>query len=113
MGRPLWNFFFQNASVPIIISQFTEIIFADDLNASRAYDNDVANEAIRGDIDGYQFNLHRWCETNQVTFDPAKESMHIGSLTGPEGDNFRIHGARFDAKLTMTDCIDEYRITFR
>ena len=73
----------------------------------------MANELIRGDIDRCQSNLHLWGEANQMTFDPAKESKHIVSLTGPEGDNFKIIGSRFDAKLTMTDCIDELRIACR
>ena len=36
--------------------------------------------------------LHKWCKTNQVSFDPANESVHIVSHAQPHGDPFKLFG---------------------
>ena len=49
--------------------------------------------------------MHKWGKTNQVSFDPAKESKHILALNGGEGQNFRLLGVPFDHALTMRDAV--------
>ena len=34
-----------------------------------------------------QTELHKWRKANQVSFDPAKESVHIVSRAQPHGDS--------------------------
>ena len=46
-----------------------------------------------------QTELHKWCKANQVSFDPAKESVHIMSHAQPHGDPFKLLGVTHDCKL--------------
>ena len=43
----------------------------------------------------------------QVSFDPAKESVHIVSHAQPHGDPFKLLGVTFDSKLRMDLCVRE------
>jgi len=77
LGPPLWNLFFEDSRLAINKHEFTEIVYADDLNAHKEYDRAQSNELILRDIAKCQSSLHAWGGANQVTFDPAKESFHI------------------------------------
>ena len=101
LGPILWNLFFADAQRPIRDSGFSDIIFADDLNAYREYASDVDNEDIMAACDVCQEKLHRWGEANSVAFDPAKETKHVLSRTNPSGEGFKILGVLFDPKLIM------------
>ena len=57
-----------------------------------------------------QESLHVWGAANQVTFDPAKESLNIISTTCPHGDPFRVLGIEFDNKLQMGLAVHETAI---
>ena len=48
-----------------------------------------------------QTELHKWSRANQVSFDPAKESVHITPHAQPHGDSFKVLGICFDCKLRM------------
>jgi len=106
-GPTLWNLFFEDARHAINEWFFTEVVFADDLNAYRVFPSHVANEMIEGILKSCQGELHRWGQANQVAFDAAKESRHIVSLNAPLGDNFRLLGVDFDLGLTMSDAVSE------
>ena len=48
-----------------------------------------------------QTEPHKVGRANQVSFDPAKESVHIVSHAQPYGDPFKLLGICFDCKLWM------------
>jgi len=82
-------------------------VFADDLNAFRAFASSVPNDIILSHAHLCQLNLHEWGRCNQVQFDASKESMHVVAKHDSHGDNFRILGIDFDCKLLMTDAVVE------
>ena len=89
MGPPLWNVYFADASVAVQTTSFSEIVFADDLNAFRLYANTVDNQQLLADLRHCQFMLHAWGKANQVEFDPGKESFHVISRRHAYGPNMK------------------------
>ena len=81
LGPPLWNVFYENAAIAIRVHGFCEIVFADDLNAYKAFELTAANNEIVADLENCQHEVHIWSKTNQVCFGATKESMQILALT--------------------------------
>ena len=108
-GPPLWNQFFSDAAVPLNRSGYTEVVYADDLNAFKAFQPISDKAAIYEDLRVAQRELHSWGRANQVKFDAGKEGFAILSRwTGhAEGADFRILGIMFDKSLSMAAAIDE------
>ena len=106
-GPPLWNIFYEDASLPIQKNEFEEIVFADDLNAFKDFEKSEPDANLYGHMQECQSDLHRWGRANQVSFDPSKESMHVLALRGGQGANFRLLGIPFDHGLLMHDAIHE------
>jgi hypothetical protein len=106
LGPTLWNIFFQDSSKAIKNAEFEDIVFADDLNAYKLFENTTCNDEIVESCTRCQRELHAWGRANGVSFDPAKESMHVLSRTDPFGDSFRILGVLFDCKLTMAQSVN-------
>ena len=106
-GPSLWNLFFADARKAINEWWFTEIVYADDLNGYRIFSSTTSNEIIEACIPKCQQELHTWGRANQVSFDPAKESSHILSLTSSVGVNFKMLGIIFDGALSMEDAVAE------
>ena len=104
-GPGLWNTFFADASEAIRSQGFTEIVFADDLNALKEYDGKTESSVILDEMGECQEQLHEWGRANQVTFDSGKESKHILSRSNPHGDSFKLLGVTFDCKLVMTETV--------
>ena len=67
-GPTLWNVFVGDAALVFESVGFSVIIYADDVNAWKAYDKSISNEAILEDLRGRQEELHRWGAANRVTF---------------------------------------------
>jgi hypothetical protein len=107
LGPDLWNLFFADASQATKELFFTEVVYADDLNAYREFPASTDNATLHKSIDACQAELHAWGKANQVTFDAAKESRHILSLTAPVGGTFRLLGVAFDGRLTMAATVSE------
>jgi len=107
LGPQLWNAFFEDASVPINEWLFTEVVFADDLNAYRAFPATTADATIQATISKCQEELHTWGEANQVVFDPCKESKHIMCLDQPLGTTFKLLGVLFDDGLMMAEAVSQ------
>jgi hypothetical protein len=101
LGPPLWNCHYEDARKAVNELEFTETIFADDLNAFRAFDHDTGNEHILHTLHQCQKSLHDWGQANQVLFDAAKETFHILDRKCPHGDNFKLLGVTFDTKVVM------------
>ena len=106
-GPILWNVFFEDARHAINEYLFTEVVYADDLNAYRIFPSDTDNSIIKTCIDNCQHELHKWGSANQVAFDAGKESQHVISVSDSSGDNFKLLGVTFDTELCMADAISE------
>ena len=109
-GPPFWNCYYADSKLSIRMNDFTEIIYADDLNAFKAYLNTISHEEIFADIDRCQAALHSWGRANKVTFDAGKESRHIISKTDPTDSMFHLLGVDFDCKLLINDATHSYTI---
>ena len=107
LGPGLWNIMYEDARLAIAFWRFIEIVYADDLNAFRAFDISVPNETLFEQASHCQRELHQWGRCNQIAFDPGKESMHVVGRQGAEGSNFKILGLEFDVKLLMHDCVHD------
>ena len=46
LGPPLWNICYEDASMAIRCHGFCEIVFADDLNAYKAFEFNASNEEL-------------------------------------------------------------------
>jgi len=106
-GPTLWNLFFEDARHAINEWFFTEVVFADDLNAYRIVAGSTPNGTIKESLDNCQQELHKWGAANQVAFDAAKESQHVLSLSDPLGSSFKLLGVPFDPALSMADAIND------
>ena len=104
-GPWLWNLFYEDARLALLVHDFLEVVFADDLNAFRMFTLSAPNENLRKATRACQTELHAWGRANRVEFDPKKESTHVVSHHCPEGDNFKILGISFDCRLTTNDAI--------
>ena len=112
-GPTLWNLFFADANRAIRRAGFLEVVYADDLNAHKQFDGEAENSSILDEASQCQDELHRWGVANQVSFDPAKGSVHIISHIDPCGAPFRILGVKFDCKLTMATAVQELVVELR
>ena len=104
-GPPLWNCFYKDARSAIRAVDFTEIVYADDLNAFKAYPNINCNNRISEEIKAVQSELHSWGRANRVEFDESKESMHIISKVAGFDSHFRLIGVEFDSKIIMDKAV--------
>ena len=105
LGPLLWLIFFQDASRAIIEAFFQDIVFADDLNAYRIYEETTPNTTLWRHAEQCQTNLHKWGTANQVSFDANKESFNIISRYVPEGPGFKLLGIFYDNALSMTKTV--------
>jgi len=107
-GPTLWNMFYEDARRAVNEVFFKEIIYADDLNAYRAFTKDTSNEHMFACMRLCQKELHDWGKANQVSFDPAKESFHVLARAGLQaGKDFKFLGVTFDATLAMDRAVSE------
>ena len=104
-GPPLWNSFYEDARRPVREAGFTELVFADDLNAHKSFATTVANDQVLAEGRRCQEKLHTWGRANQVCFDSSKESFHVLARTKGQGGNWEQLGVTFDTELTMEDAV--------
>ena len=104
-GPTLWNLFFEDSDKAIHRAGFTEVKFADDLNAYKEFASGASDEVLLGAIGACQLELHQWGKANQVSFDAGKEGKCILSRTRPVGNGFTLLGVDFDCKLIMDQAI--------
>ena len=88
LGPPLWNCYYEDARWPVNAEGFTETVFADDLQAYKAFKEDVGDAELHAQMGACQSSLHAWGRANQVAFDAAKESFHI--ILSPAGRHLKI-----------------------
>ena len=71
-GPWLWNLFYEDARLALHVHNFLEVVFADDLNAFRAFPWNAPNCSLMEANKACQAELHAWGKANQVEFDPKK-----------------------------------------
>ena len=59
-GQILWNLFFEDARHAINDCFFTEVVYADDLNAYRIFPKTAQTVDIMRSLDNCQLALHKW-----------------------------------------------------
>ena len=106
-GPTLWNVFYEDAALPIRDNSFTEVVYADDLNAYAEVDKDISNTEAFEQARTCQTLFHTWGRANQVSFDASKESFHVLSQHEPEGEDFKLLGVLFDCQLRMEGAVKE------
>ncbi len=108
-GPLIWKQFFSDAAITLKQPGYTEVVYADDLNAFRGFQCKIDNASIEADLRATQRKLHSWGRANQVKFDIGKEGFAILSKRRGHaaGADFRILGITFDKSLTMTSAIEE------
>ena len=83
------------------------IVHADDLNGFRELEHSASVDSVMTEAKRCQTELHKWGKAKEVSFHPAKESVHIVSHAQPHGDSFFLLGFTFDCKLRMDLCVRE------
>ena len=106
-GPCLWNVHFSDVSLATRKCAFDEIVFADDLNAFREFENHVSLDFLLVQLGRCQTEVHRWGQANGVSCEPSKESMHVLSHTHHYGSSFKLLGVLFDVQLTMGEAVAE------
>ena len=59
-GPQLWNTFFKDVQRPIKRKGFTEVVYADDCNAFKRFDEKMANGTALEEAADCQSEVHRW-----------------------------------------------------
>ena len=86
---------------------FQEVVYADNLNAYKAFPTSVSNKQLYKEEERCQKKLHAWDQANQVTFDPGKESFHVLEQAGGHGSTCELLGTKFDTALKMPEAVHE------
>ena len=95
-GPSLWNVFVGDAAVVFESAGFTVVMYADDVNAFKAYPSSMSNACALADMKLRQAELHRWGLANRVTFGAGKEKFAVLSTTDAAAENFKVLGLLFD-----------------
>ena len=106
-GPMLWNLFFEESRRPIQECFYTEIAYADDLNAYRVFPAGFDNDGNKKNMKSCQQELHKWVSANQVAFDAGKESQHVLALSDSAGNSFKLFGVLFDTDLSRVATLSE------
>jgi hypothetical protein len=64
IGTDLWNLLFEDARLAINEWHYTEVAYADDLKAYRAFNGFSDNTDLLKSIDFCQKELHQWGDAN-------------------------------------------------
>ena len=95
LGPTLWNVFYGDSKASVNACDYTEIVFADDLNAFRKFSQGETDDELLLDVRKCQTELREWGRANRVLFDASKESMQILSRHRPSGEGFKLLGIDF------------------
>ena len=63
----MWNCYYADASTAVAKHDFMDIVFADDLNCTKAFPSSMANSEILDDIKDCQAEVHKWGEAWRLT----------------------------------------------
>ena len=70
LGPILWNVMYEDSRLPLVQQNFTDVVYADDLNGFKEYDRSVPDGTLLDDAKKCQEELHTWGQANQIIFDP-------------------------------------------
>ena len=98
-GPLLWNAYYKDSQKAVASAGFQEVVYADDLNAYKAFPNSVGNEELYKEGKDCQQKLHAW--------DPGKESFHVLERAGGQGGTCELLGVKFDTALEMREAVHE------
>ena len=73
----MMNLLFEDTATAIRVHGFYEIVFAEDLNAYKAFERTAGNHEIVWNLKKYKHKVHTWSKATQINFDATKKSMHI------------------------------------
>ena len=68
LGPTLWNAFYGDSKAAINACDFTEIVFADDLNAFKKFNKGETDDEVFCDMRKCQTELHCWGEQTESYF---------------------------------------------
>ena len=81
LGSPLWNMFFADSRRALALQHFLETVFADDLNAWRAFllgkDATSPHDHALSELHAVQAELDRWGKANQQSNEAPLKSYTI------------------------------------
>eukprot|EP00969_Alexandrium_andersonii_P022673 992341-Alexandrium_andersonii.AAC.1 len=104
-GPPLWNAFFADAKDAIEKAGFSEIVYADGLNAFCILERERNDIEAFARIRGCQRMLRKCGAANQVSFDMGKESTRIAAHQRSGGSSFHTPGVEFDRQLLVREVV--------
>ena len=113
LGPILWNLFFADVSIPAQSTGGESYKFADDLNIFQGFKKSTSNAEILRRMHICRHRVHTWGRRNRVAFDAGKEHLLIIHPLLGEGDDFKLLGCLFDAKLTMKTAIERILLQIR
>ena len=88
LGPCLWNIFCHDARGVLQDLGFTDVTYADNLNAFKCFPSGTPSRSVLHSLGEAPSTLHRWGVANRVTFNAGKESMHIVSRREPYREVF-------------------------
>ena len=97
----MWNTFFADVAPVASTDNFTEAMFADDLDVYKMFSKDVTNEYVYAQLRSCQQRAHQWGQHSRVDFDASKEEFKVLHPFSGDGSVFKLHGNMMDVKLTM------------
>ena len=71
-GPWLWNMCYEDVRLTLQVCEFPEIVFADDLNAYKAFPIASPNEILIDEARTYQKELHKWKEPTKFSLTQTK-----------------------------------------
>ena len=104
LGPTIWNLFYEDAQRAIDEAGLEEIVYAERVQGVRTQCQRRLRHVRGQEVSNRAAQVG---EANQVSFDPAKESVHIVSDAQPHGDSFQLLGVTFDCKLRIDLCVRE------
>ena len=107
LGPTLWNVFFKDVKTAAESTGGTESKFADDLSVWKTYPAATSNAEVLADLKRCQQQVHEWGTANRVSFDSGKEELLVLHHLQGEGEDFRLLGPVFDAKLQMHTAVQK------
>ena len=87
-GPSFRNTYFEDSRRAVNQCGFEDVVYADDLNCFKLFDRSVSNQCLLDCMVECQEALRLWSAANQVTCDPAKESMNVLSFSTSHGNTY-------------------------
>ena len=107
LGPPLWNTFFADVDDAARSSGGAEKMFADDLNVFQLFDRLAPPAECTAVLEKCKQNVHKWGETNRVSFDASKEHIILLHPSESFGEMLKLLGCPVDPDLRMHSAVDQ------